>query len=219
MLRLAFLALHGHPRFVWGTVALGEATNAVTRIVTTHYRYKRTTGFRCREEAGDITAASSIDRLEKQENIVAKNEDDPRARHAKAAREHAEAKRALARAKLEEARAEWEMVHIKTQEYLERAKRQRTPDPMTRPVPTRHWRSYGTEPLPTGQEALAEPFRAFPSWFLMAAVFLFHPAEHDASAEPRSQLRRRPADSAHHAAHRLLPRAGVLQFVPPPGRR
>jgi hypothetical protein len=28
------------------------------------------------------------------------------------------------------------------------------------------WRSYGTEPLPTGREALDEPFRAFPSWFM-----------------------------------------------------
>jgi hypothetical protein len=35
-----------------------------------------------------------------------------------------------------------------------------------RPIPTRHWRSYGTEPLPTGEEALEEPFRAFPSWFM-----------------------------------------------------
>ena len=35
-----------------------------------------------------------------------------------------------------------------------------------RPIPTRHWRSYGTEPQPTGREALEEPFRAFPSWFL-----------------------------------------------------
>ena len=35
-----------------------------------------------------------------------------------------------------------------------------------RPVPTRHWRSYGTEPLPTPAEALDLPFRAFPSWFL-----------------------------------------------------
>ena len=35
-----------------------------------------------------------------------------------------------------------------------------------RPIPIRHWRSYGTEPLPTGREALAEPFRAFPSWFM-----------------------------------------------------
>ena len=29
-----------------------------------------------------------------------------------------------------------------------------------------HWRSYGTDPLPFGQEALGEPLRAFPSWFL-----------------------------------------------------
>jgi hypothetical protein len=33
-------------------------------------------------------------------------------------------------------------------------------------APTRHWRSYGDVPLPTGWEALAEPFGAFPSWFL-----------------------------------------------------
>ena len=30
-------------------------------------------------------------------------------------------------------------------------------------MPQRHWRSYGTEPLPTGAEALDEPFSAFPS--------------------------------------------------------
>ena len=36
----------------------------------------------------------------------------------------------------------------------------------TRPIPARHWRSYGDEPLPTGAEALDEPFRAFPSWFM-----------------------------------------------------
>jgi len=51
------------------------------------------------------TAASRIDRLEKQENIMAQDEDDPRARYVKAERERAEAKRALARAKLEKARA------------------------------------------------------------------------------------------------------------------
>ena len=33
-------------------------------------------------------------------------------------------------------------------------------------VPRRHWRSYGNDPLPTAQEALDEPLRAFPSWFL-----------------------------------------------------
>jgi len=32
--------------------------------------------------------------------------------------------------------------------------------------PKRHWRSYGTDPLPTGKEALDEQFRAFPSWFM-----------------------------------------------------
>jgi len=35
-----------------------------------------------------------------------------------------------------------------------------------RPVPRRHWRSSGADPLPTGQEALDEPFSAFPSWYL-----------------------------------------------------
>ena len=35
-----------------------------------------------------------------------------------------------------------------------------------RPVPARHWRSYGTDPLPTAAEALDQPFSAFPSWFL-----------------------------------------------------
>ena len=36
---------------------------------------------------------------------------------------------------------------------------------MTAP-PERHWRSYGTEPLPLPAEALQQPMRAFPSWFL-----------------------------------------------------
>ena len=35
-----------------------------------------------------------------------------------------------------------------------------------RPPPARHWRSYGTEPLPAPAEALDLPLRAFPSWFL-----------------------------------------------------
>jgi hypothetical protein len=38
---------------------------------------------------------------------------------------------------------------------------------MTRPpIPVRHWRSYGNDPLPSGIEAHDEPFNAFPSWFL-----------------------------------------------------
>ena len=35
-----------------------------------------------------------------------------------------------------------------------------------RPVPRRHWRSYGDHPLPSGEQAMDEPLRAFPSWFL-----------------------------------------------------
>ena len=35
-----------------------------------------------------------------------------------------------------------------------------------RQVPARHWRSYGTDPLPTAAEALDMPLAAFPSWFL-----------------------------------------------------
>jgi hypothetical protein len=30
----------------------------------------------------------------------------------------------------------------------------------------RHWRSYGTDPLPSPAEALDEPLRSFPSWLL-----------------------------------------------------
>jgi hypothetical protein len=37
----------------------------------------------------------------------------------------------------------------------------------SRPAPTRHWRSDGDDdPLPTGEEALDQPFSAFPSWFM-----------------------------------------------------
>jgi hypothetical protein len=35
-----------------------------------------------------------------------------------------------------------------------------------RAAPARHWRSYESDPLPTCEEALAEPLRAFPSCFL-----------------------------------------------------
>jgi hypothetical protein len=37
---------------------------------------------------------------------------------------------------------------------------------MSRAPPRRHWRSYGNDPLPSGAEALDEPFAAFPSWFM-----------------------------------------------------
>jgi hypothetical protein len=33
-------------------------------------------------------------------------------------------------------------------------------------VPRRYWHSFGSDLLPSSREALAEPFAAFPSWFL-----------------------------------------------------
>jgi hypothetical protein len=35
-----------------------------------------------------------------------------------------------------------------------------------RAPPAHHWRSYGDGPLPAAAEALDEPLKAFPSWFL-----------------------------------------------------
>jgi hypothetical protein len=35
-----------------------------------------------------------------------------------------------------------------------------------RPPPQRHWRIYGTDPLPSPAEALRQPLAVFPSWFL-----------------------------------------------------
>ena len=40
-----------------------------------------------------------------------------------------------------------------------------------RQPPRRHWRSYGNDPLPTPAEAMAEPFSAFPSWFLRVECY------------------------------------------------
>ena len=41
---------------------------------------------------------------------------------------------------------------------------------MPAPKPERYWRAYGTDPLPTGAEAMDEPFAAFPSWLLSTAA-------------------------------------------------
>jgi hypothetical protein len=35
-----------------------------------------------------------------------------------------------------------------------------------RKPPERYWRSYGSDPLPAGAEAMDEPFAAFPSWLI-----------------------------------------------------
>ena len=37
---------------------------------------------------------------------------------------------------------------------------------VSRAPPRRHWRSYGNDVLPSGAEALDEPFAAFPAWFI-----------------------------------------------------
>lgn len=95
---------------------------------TSTYRYKRPPK---KWKANTIKVQAIVHcldqhpRLENQEDIMPQDDDDPRVRYAKAERERTEAKRALARAKLDTARAEWEMVHMKTQAAMERAKRQR----------------------------------------------------------------------------------------------
>jgi hypothetical protein len=44
---------------------------------------------------------------------------------------------------------------------------ERAGDQMTaHPIPRCYWRRHGTGPLPTGAEALDEPFAGFPGWFL-----------------------------------------------------
>jgi hypothetical protein len=37
---------------------------------------------------------------------------------------------------------------------------------IARAIPQQHWRSYGNDPLPTPLDAMQQPMRAFPSWFL-----------------------------------------------------
>ena len=58
--------------------------------------------------------------------------------------------------------------------------------------PERHWRSYGIDPLPTGVEALDEPFRAFPSWFLRIECDRCGKVEH---AQRGAHQRRPPRDA------------------------
>jgi hypothetical protein len=64
-----------------------------------------------------------------------------------------------------------------------------------RPVPKRHWGSYGDDTLPTGAEALDEPFAAFPSWFM--------PITCDRCGKDRTV-------NEAHTAHRNLPISTIL---------
>jgi hypothetical protein len=71
-----------------------------------------------------------------------------------------------------------------------------------RAPPRRHWRSYGNDPLPTGAEALDEPFAAFPSWFMRVTCErcgherMFNEAH--ASAAQRGMLIRNILDKMWH---------------------
>ena len=64
-------------------------------------------------------------------------------------------------------------------------------------TPPRHWRSYGNDPLPTGEEALAEPFSAFPSWFMRITCDRCG-KDRMLSRDPRAA--ERPADPRDHQA-------------------
>ena len=58
------------------------------------------------------------------------------------------------------------------------------------PVPQRHWLTHGNNcPLPTGAQALDEPFAAFPSWCDVLIECVPQPGRNDAGWEPsREQL-------------------------------
>jgi hypothetical protein len=75
-----------------------------------------------------------------------------------------------------------------------------------RQIPARHWRSYGDAPLPTGREALDQPFSAFPSWFMRITCDRCGKAER--GAPDRATARDSCRGTA--AAARLRPTAATL---------
>ena len=72
-----------------------------------------------------------------------------------------------------------------------------------RPLPKRHWRSCGDALLPTGAEALDEPFSAFPSWFMRITC--------DRCGKDRMV-------NEAHTAHRDLPIRTILDRMRHDGR-
>ena len=83
----------------------------------------------------------------------------------------------------------------------------------TRPIPARHWRSYGDDPLPTGAEALDEPFRAFPSWFMRITC---DRCGKDRMLNEAHAPQARHADPRHprkHAPRRLRRPAGRVELL------
>jgi hypothetical protein len=65
-----------------------------------------------------------------------------------------------------------------------------------RPAPRRHWRIYGNDPLPSGAEALDEPLRAFPSWFLRIVCERCGKGADDLRIRKRRHVRRGTASGA-----------------------
>ena len=64
-----------------------------------------------------------------------------------------------------------------------------------RPIPVRHWRRYDGAPLPSGPDALGEPFSAFPSWYLRIAC---------------NRCGQERMVNEVHTAHRDLPLSDIL---------
>ena len=67
-----------------------------------------------------------------------------------------------------------------------------------RPIPKRHWRSYGNDPLPTPAEALDEPFAAFPSWFMRITC---DRCGKDCMVNESARAVARSSTARHHQAH------------------
>jgi hypothetical protein len=115
-----------------------------------------------------------------------------------------------------------------------------------RRIPQRRWRSYDSEPLPTPDEALGEPFRAFPSWYLritcdrcgkdhmlsetdtaqrdMRIRYIIARMRHDgcggrAATDHRHRGRQEPAGAAHRAGRRLAVRSPAVEELARSPRR
>jgi hypothetical protein len=82
----------------------------------------------------------------------------------------------------------------------------------------RHWRIYGTDPLPTGAEALDEPFNAFPSWFLRIECDRCGKVQmvnqvHSPQAYMALPLRQIPAKMRHDGCGGLAGKAELLTGI------
>jgi hypothetical protein len=81
--------------------------------------------------------------------------------------------------------------------------------------PERHWRTYSDEPLPSATEALGQPFRAFPSWFLRIECDRCHKARmlneaHMTAGQRNLRLRDFLARARHEGCGGRAARAELL---------